>query len=36
MVHCFDLNPDVRSLLAIGGEKGGVRLFDCWQQLKGQ
>nr|CAB3265325.1 periodic tryptophan protein 1 homolog [Phallusia mammillata] len=29
MVHCFHTNPDVTGMLAIGGEKGGVRLWNA-------
>ncbi|XP_076810158.1 periodic tryptophan protein 1 homolog [Clavelina lepadiformis] len=34
MVHCFHLNPDVMSLLAVGGERDGVKLWDVKTSMK--
>ena len=33
MVHCLQPNPDVPDVLAVGGEKNGIRL---WKHSKGR
>lgn len=35
MVHCIQLNPDETSVLAVGGERDGVKLWNVSKTQEG-